>query len=167
LNRLAQQKRAEQDAEKQVQRTQEQVNQYILGNAKAEFENLLNVLERRVSEVNPDLRDLPRFEFGRGGPGPHMQQGNVAAYLLFYQPMLNTGPIIVRLSFGREPGGVYLDIFDSPPPEPERYEIHPAMEISPDRIIWTGDLGEISTEQLAEFVLSHLTEYYLDHKPGP
>lgn len=165
LNKLAQQRKAEQEAEKQVQKTQEEVNQFIFGHARPEFENLLNILERKTAEVNPGLRDLPKFGFRRGGIAPHIQQGNVAAFLSFIQPMLNAPPIVLRLSFGREPGGVYIDFFDSAPPEPERYEVTPAMEVSPDRIVWTGDLGEISSEQLSEFVLSHLTEYYLEHRP--
>jgi len=163
LNRLAQQKRAEQEAEKHVQKTHEEVNQFIFANAKPEFENLLNILERKVSEVNPSLRDLPQFEFRRGGP--YIKQGNVAAFLSFIQRMLNAQQTLLRLSFGREPEGFYID-FDSGPPEPERYQLQPAIKRSPDRIVWVGDLGEIPSEQLSYFILNHLTEYYLERRPS-
>jgi len=166
LNRLAQQKKVEQVAQKQAQRTQEEVNQFIFANARPAFDNLLNILENKVSEVNPSLRDLPQFQFRRGGVGPYAKQGNMAAFLSFIQPMINALPIVLRISFGREPEGFYAD-FDSTPPEPERYQLQPAMERSPDRIVWIGDLGEISSEQVADFILSHLTEYYLEHRPSP
>ncbi|HEV2494547.1 MAG TPA: hypothetical protein VG204_15905 [Terriglobia bacterium] len=163
LNRLAQQKKAEEEAEKHVQKTQEEVNQFIFANAMLEFENLLNILERKVSEVNPNLRDLPQFEFSRGGP--YVKQGNVAAFLSFIQPILNAPPIVLRLSFGREPQGFYID-FDSSPPEPERYKLQPAMERSLGKLVWVGDLGETPSEQLSDFILNHLTEYYLEHRPS-
>lgn len=164
LNRLAQQKKLEHEAEKQVQRTQEQINQYIIANAKPEFDRLLQALEAKISEINPALKDLPLFEFMKGGTSPHVKQGNSAAYLSFMQPVMNAPPILLRLSFGRAPG-MYLDIF-SGPPEPERYQLQPAMEAGPDRIVWSGDLGEITSRQLTDFVLNHLTEYYLDHRPA-
>jgi hypothetical protein len=68
-----------------------------------------------------------------------------------------------QLASGREPQGVYADFF-SGPPKPERYKLQPAMEQSPDRIVRIGDLGELTSEQLADFILEHLTEYYLEHK---
>jgi hypothetical protein len=34
-----------------------------------------------------------------------------------------------------------------------------------DRILSVGDLGELTSEQLADFILEHLTEYYLAHRP--
>ena len=163
LNRLAEQKKIEQEAEKQVQKTQEQINQFIFASAKPEFDRLLSILEAKIKEVNPALEGLPQFEFMKGGL--YIKQGNVAAFLSFIQPIMNAPPIVLRLSFGREPGGMYADFF-SEPPEPERYELQPAMETSPDRIVWTGDLGEIPSDQLSEFVLNHLTEYFLEHRPG-
>jgi len=163
LNRLAQQKRLELDAEKQIQMTQEQVNQFILREARPEFDRLVTTLEGKIPEVNSALKDLPIFELRKHGP--YVKQGNSAAYLSFVQPILNAGPVLLRLSFGREPEGLYADFF-SRPPEPERYELQPAMEHSPDRVVWMGDLGEISSAALADFLLTHLTEYYLEHKPS-
>lgn len=164
LNRLAQQKKLDYEAEKQVQRTQEQIDQYIIANAKPEFDRFLQALEAKISEVNPILKDLPPFEFVKAGISPHVKQGNSAAYLSFIQPVMNAPPILLRLSFGRAPG-MYLDIF-SEPPEPERYQLQPAMEVEPDRIVWSGDLGEVPSDGLVDFILNHLTEYYLDHRPA-
>jgi hypothetical protein len=163
LNRLAQQKRRDQEAEKQVQVTQEQINQFIYREARPEFGRLLEILEEKIPPVNEALKDLPKFELRKSGP--YIKQGNAAAYLSFMQPIMNAGPILLRLSFGREPEGMYADFY-SRPPEPERYELLPGMERNPDRIVWTGDLGEIASNDLAAFVLTHLTEYYLEHKPS-
>src|SRR5436309_1478303 len=157
LNRLAEQKKLENEAEKQVQRTQDEINQLIFAKARPDFDHLLQVLEKQVSEVNPALQGLPEFQFRKGGP--YVRQGNVAAYLSFIQPILNAPPIVLRLSFAREPEGIYADYFGGPP-EPERYELQPAMLRGPDRVVWAGDLGEMSSEQLSEFVLKHLTEYF-------
>lgn len=164
LNRLAREKKLEQEAEKQVEKTQDEINQFIIANARSEFDRFVQALEVKVAEVNPALKDLPTFEFTRAGVGPHVRQGNSAAYMTFIQPISNAPPIVLRLSFGRAPG-MYLDFF-SEPPEPERYELQPAMESGPDRIVWTGDLGEVSSDQLTDFILNHLTEYYLEHRPA-
>lgn len=166
LNRLAEQKKVEQDAEKQVQKTQAEINEFIFVNARAEFDQLLHILEEKIAGVNPALKDLLRYELVKGGVAPHVRQGNSAAFLSFIQTISNAPTLIfLRLSFGRPPG-MYLDFF-SEPPEPERYQLQPAMERNPDRIVWIGDLGEIPSEQLSEFVLSHLTEYFLEHRPVP
>lgn len=31
-------------------------------------------------------------------------------------------------------------------------------------IVWTGDLGEITSEKLADSILEQLTTYYLEHQ---
>ncbi len=162
INRLAKGRRMRQDAEKQAQLTQEQINQFILSNAKPEFDRLLDRLEGRIVQVNKSLQDMPEFQFRRNGP--YVRQGNSAVYLNFDQLYTNAGPIHFVLSFGREPEGVYADFF-SEPPAPERYYLQPAMEHNPDRIVWMGDLGEMSSDHLCNFVLEHLTEYYLEHSP--
>ena len=161
LNRLAREKKKEHEAEKQVRRTQEQVNEFIFSNAKPAFEALLDLVSKKVDAVNSFLQDLPQFEWQRNGP--YVKQGNVAAFLSFNQLFVNAGPISFTMTFGREPQGFYVDAF-SDPPEPERYKLQPAMEQAPDRIVWVGDLGETSSESLADFLLTHLTEYYLNHK---
>lgn len=160
LNRLAQQKREEMKAESQVHLTEQQVNDFICNNARDEYEHLLQIIASRVDEVNKSLDQIPPFQFQRNGP--YVKQGNSAAFLSFHQAFLNAGPIHFRLSFGREPGGFYADEF-SEPPSPERYALEPAMEKNPDHIVWSGDLGEMSSEQLCDFILQHLTEYYLEH----
>lgn len=166
LNRLARSKQQEQEVETRVRRTQEQVNEFILANARPAFDELLNTIARRVDEVNLSLQDLPVFEWRKNGS--YVKQGNVAAFLTFHQLFANAGPITFHIAFGREPEGVYAEGFLIPgfgdPPEPERYELQPAMEQNPDRIVWTGDLGEMSSEALVDFTLTHLTEYYLNHK---
>lgn len=160
LNQLAQQKRLESEAEAQVQLTEQQITDYICRNARNEYERLLQIISGRVDEVNKSLNQLPSFQFNKNGP--YIKQGNSAAFLSFHQDFLNTGPIHFRISFGREPEGFYADEF-SAPPTPERYAIEPTMEGNPDHIVWTGDLGEMSSAQLCDFILEHLTEYYLEH----
>ena len=162
LNRLAQQQKEQHEAETHVQKTQEQVNEFILKNASPEFQRLLDIVGKKVEQVNPSLLALPLFEWRRNGA--ILKQGNVAAFFSFHQAFTNAGPILFHVSFGREPDGFYLEGF-SEPPEPERYQLHAAMAHEPERILWAGDLGEMSSETLADFVLTHLTEYYLCHKP--
>ncbi|HTR35840.1 MAG TPA: hypothetical protein VMH80_08075 [Bryobacteraceae bacterium] len=161
LNRLAQEKKSQQEAEKAVRRTQDQINQFIFANARPAFDDLLKLVETRAQGVNPSLQDLPHFEWNKGSH--YVKQGSVAAFFSFHQPVLNAAPISFHISFGREPAGFYADVF-SEAPEPERYQLEPAMEQNPDRIVWNGDLGEMSSETLVDFVLTHLTEYYLAHK---
>ena len=160
LNQLAKHKRQEHEAESQVHLTEQQVNDFIIQNAQQEYQRLLGAVAGRVEEVNKSLDQIPPFQFRRNGP--YVRQGNSAAYLAFEQIFLNAGPIHFRLSFGREPEGFYADVF-SEPPVPKRYALEPAMERNPDRIVWSGDLGEMTSEQLCDFILQHLTEYYLEH----
>lgn len=160
INRLAKERKAQQDAENQAKLTQEQINQFIISNAKPEFHRLLSALEQKISNINSSLQGVPEFQFRSNGP--YVRQGNSAAYLNFEQMFANADPIHFVLSFGREPEGVYADFF-STPPAPERYYLQPAMEHNPDRIVWMGDLGEMSSEQLCDFLLEHLTEYYFEH----
>jgi hypothetical protein len=161
LNRLAKEKKKELEAVNQVRKTQDQVNRFIIENARPAFNGLLELVATRVAAVNSSLQDLPPFEWEPNGA--YVKQGNVAAYFTFHQLYVNLGPVSMMISFGREPRGIYADIF-SAPPEPERYKLQPAMEQGPDRIVWAGDLGEMSSEVLADFVLTNLTEYYLNHK---
>jgi hypothetical protein len=163
LNRLAREKKKELDAHSEVQRTEEQENKFIYENARSEFENLLKMVSEKVDSVNSALEGLPPFEWKKGGG--YVKQGNVAAFLSFQQPFLNAGPIVLMISFGREPEGFYLDIEGfSEAPDPERYRLQPAMGHSPERIVWDGDLGELSSGQLVDFLLTNLSEYYLAHK---
>src|SRR6266851_6482309 len=113
LNRLARQKQEEQETKKRVHRTQEQVEQFILANAKRAFDELLNILEKKVADVNASIEGLPAFEWQRNGP--YAKQGNVAAFLSFHQAFTNAGPITFRIAFGREPGGFYIEGFSEPP----------------------------------------------------
>lgn len=160
LNRMVQQKKQQRDAEERVRLTQEEVNDFIFRNARAEYDRFVNLLGRRIADVNPSLQDVPRFELRQNGP--YVKQGNSAAFLVFHQMFTNAGPIHFRVSFGREPEGFYMDEF-SQPPTPEFYELEPSLEQNPDRIVWTGDLGEMESERLCDFVLEHLTDYYLEH----
>jgi hypothetical protein len=50
-------------------------------------------------------------------------------------------------------------------PEAIRYLLQAAANDNLDGIVWVGDLGELTTEQLCEFILENLTEYYLENRP--
>ena len=161
LNRLAAEKNLKQETEKQARLRQEQINQFIYRETRPEFERLVQAVEARALATNPALKDLPQFEFCKGGP--YVKQGNVAAFLFFSQPIMNAGPISLRLTLGREPQGMYADVF-SAPPRPIHNQFQPGMETSPDRIVWIGDSREISSDELADFTLLRLTEYFLERK---
>jgi hypothetical protein len=55
--------------------------------------------------------------------------------------------------------------FFEPPPEPERYRLQAAASNSLETIVWTGDLGELTSEKLVDFIIEQLTTYYLRIKP--
>ncbi len=158
LKRLAEEKRASETREQQGRTFQERVNDFITNNARPEYERLVILIQKRIAEVNPALGDLPQFQYS-----PLMiQQGNAVAATYFDKPIFNMPNNALLLSFGPHPNAMY---FSEPPPS-RRYRLQAAASDSLDRIVWTGDLGELETEQLADFVLEHLTQYYLDHKPS-
>jgi hypothetical protein len=158
LNKRAQQQEKEIQAEARVRMTQQEIVKLLCESSHPEFDRLFNVLEERVSAVNPKLSGLPLFEVLSG---QHcIKQGNVAAYLSFHQLYSNAPPISLMLSYGREPVGMYAGFS----PEPVRYKMEPEISETDGKIVWTGDLGELSSEMLADFVLEHLTDYYLNQK---
>jgi hypothetical protein len=152
---------------KQDKLSQEELNQkisnYITENARPEFNRLLQLIEGRIGTVNAFASDLGRFEFVRNGP--YLKLNNSAAFLLFDQPFINRPDARLMISFGREPAGIYFDAFSSPP-DPRRYQLQPAVADSFDHVVWVGDLGELKSEQLVEFIIEHLAEYYLANKRG-
>ncbi len=154
LNQLAEHKRRDYKAAAQAHLA----NYFIVNNARSEYNRLLDIIDMRVNEVNKSLNGIPLFQFRRNGP--YVRQGSSAVYLAFRQTYSNSWPIEFQLSFGREPERNYADVFSSPP-IPERYALEPAMAKEPDRIIWIGDKGEMTSE-LCDFMLQHLTEYDLE-----
>jgi hypothetical protein len=62
----------------------------------------------------------------------------------------------------RNPNNIYF----AEPPAAIRYKLEAAATESLDAIVWTGDLGTLTTAQLSDFILETLTTYYLQHKPG-
>ena len=93
--------------------------------------------------------------------GEVIEQGNAAAYLNFDKPISNAPANSLQIVFGPHRGTIYA--FGNPP-KPERYRLQAAGSNSLDRIVWVGDLGELTSEQLADFVIEQLTRYYLEHK---
>jgi hypothetical protein len=83
-------------------------------------------------EPKAALNDLLHFEFCKGGP--YVKQDNVAAFLFFSQPIMNAGPIFLRVTLGREPQSMYADVL-SAPPRPIHYQFQSAIETSPNRIV--------------------------------
>lgn len=161
LKKLSEQHTKDQHAEADARNFQEKVNTFISERSRPEYERLLTVIKRRAEEVNPKIGDLPKFQITQNGST--VGQGNVAAYVHFDKPILNLPNNALLISFGSQPNAIYM--FDeSARPEPVRYRLQAAASDSFDRIVWIGDLGELTSEQLADFLLEHLTEYYLTHK---
>jgi hypothetical protein len=158
LNRLAKQKIQKIEAESVVRLTHEDDSTFLYENARPEFDRLLALIEASVALVNIDLQDLPPFEFKRDGP--YIRQGDMAASLTFSQVYTSTGAITLELAFGREPENVYMD-FVAGPPKIKRYRLSPAVRTDPTRIVWSGDLDNMTSEEVADFTLEHLTEYFL------
>jgi ABC-type transporter Mla subunit MlaD len=159
LKQLAEQHAKGKQAEQDVQAFQEHVNKYIADNARGEYEKLLRLLKERVDKVNLALGSLPQFVVGQ----QQVQQGNMAAYLTFEKPIMNMPNNALVVSFGAGPNSaIMLGIF-GPPPQPVRFRMQAAAADDFSRIVWTGDLGEIASEQLVDFVLEQLTTYYLEH----
>jgi hypothetical protein len=161
IQKLAEARAAAKNAEASVTSTQAEAQKFLYENARPQYEHVLKILQDRIQTVNPQIQAVPQYVYSTG---QHcVVQGNVAAYLLYSQLILNAGPINLRISFGAQPRAFYID--RSSAPRPEHYTLEPAVEKEVAfKIVWMGDLGKLTSEQLAEFVLQHLTEYFLDHQ---
>lgn len=162
LKKLAAQQEQGKKAERDVQEFQQRVNAFISDKARPEYERLLGLLQQRIAEVNPSLGDLPRFTYQAGRQA--VEQGNVAAYILFDKPILNAPDNRLLLSFAPHQSAIYYGFTERP--EPIRYSLQAAASNSMDRIVWVGDLGELTSEQLTDFILEQLTTYHLENKQG-
>jgi len=161
LKRLSQQRSNEQNAELESKKFQERVNAFISDQSRPEYERLLSIIKKRVEEVNPEIGDLPKFQVVQNGE--IIEQGNTAAYLNFDKPILNAPNNALLVSFGAHRNAMYVL---SSPPAPERYRLQAAGSNALDRIVWVGDLGELTSERLADFIIEQLTRYFLAHKRG-
>ena len=157
--KLEQQARGQQE-EQSVRGLQERANAFISDNARPEYERLQSQLQTQIELVNPSIGQLPPFQFVQGSG--MIQQGNCVAYIHLDKPIVNQPNNQLLVSFGPHPNNIYFD----DPPAPIRYRLHAAVNNSIDKIVWVGDLGELTTAQLSEFILETLTDYYLEHKPG-
>ncbi|MBZ5689252.1 MAG: hypothetical protein LAP86_29970 [Acidobacteriia bacterium] len=156
LKKLAAQKEQGVRAEKNAIEFQQRVNNFISDNARPEYDRLLALLQKRIDAVNPALGDLPKFVYQ-----PNQQvveQGNAAAYLYFDKPILNAPDNRLLLSFGPHRAAIYVGFVEQP--AAIRYSLHAAASDALDRIVWVGDLGEITSEKLVELILEQLTTYY-------
>jgi hypothetical protein len=160
LKRLAEQQAKGLEAEKDQRDFQDRVNKFISDNARPEYERLLGLIKSRVEELNPQIGDLPQFRFNPGQQT--LEQGNAAAYLFLDKPILNMPNNALLISFAPQRNVMYFDN----PPAPIRYRLQAAASDNLGQISWVGDLGELTSAQLADFVIEHLTTYYLEHKPG-
>ena len=161
LRRLAEQERRGREAEQEVANFQERVNNFISDKAQPEYDRLLSMLKKRLEEINPNLgTDLPQFEFNLSSR--MIQQGNSVAMIHFDKPIMNRPDNALLVSFGPHPHAHY---FLEAPPASKRYRLQAAGSDSLDRIVWVGDLGELETQQVVEFIIESLTTYYLEHKP--
>jgi hypothetical protein len=140
LKKLADDKMKQRAAEEDIQAVQVRVNAFIAENARTEFTKL------------------------QEHPGSQMiQQGNCVSGIHFDQPYVNGPNNRLLVSFGTHPNAMYFSEADRP--EAIRYLLQAAANDNLDGIVWVGDLGELTTEQLCEFILENLTEYYLENRP--
>ncbi|MCI0622073.1 MAG: hypothetical protein L0387_10460 [Acidobacteria bacterium] len=161
LKRLSEQHTKGQKAEHEVKDFQNRVNGFIAEQSKPEYDRVLALIRKRVEEVNPDIGDLPKFQVRQNGEV--IEHGNAAAYVYFDKPILNAPDNALLITFGPHQNAMY---FLEAPPAPERYRLQAAASDGLDHIVWVGDLGELVSEQLVDFILEHLTQYYLQCKRG-
>ena len=147
-------------AEVNRQKFQEQVNTFISDKARPEYENLVRLLKERAEQMNSQIGDLPKFT----PTGYFIQQGNMALYYHFDKPIMNAPNNALLFSVGPVPNAMY---FFGPPPQPVRYQLQAAASDDFTKIVWTGDLGELTSAQLVDVVLEQLTVYYLENKTNP
>ena len=160
LKRRVQQQAKEQQGEETLRTFQERVNSFISDHARREYEQLQVQLKALIDQVNPAINNLPPFQFTQGSG--MIQQGNCVAFIHFDKPIVNQPHNQLMISFGPHPNNMYFE----EPPAPIRYRLHAAATDSLDGIVWVGDLGELTTARLCDFILENLTDYYLEHKPG-
>ncbi len=161
LRKLADAKNDQAAADESAVAFQDRVNKFIALHARAEYERLRGELEAKVLEVNPNLGDLPKYEFMQGNA--MVQQGNCIASLYFDMPYTDLPSNQLLVGFGVHHMAMYFDEQDRP--QPIRYKLHAAADDALTGIVWVGDLGEISTSRLVEFILENLTVYYLENRP--
>lgn len=160
LKRLSEEDAKQQRTEIDATKFQEQVNKFISEHSRPEYDRLLAIIKGRVEEINPEIGDLPKFQLAQNGQ--EIIQGNATAYLNFDKPILNLPNNALLISFAPHRNAMY---FIDEPPAPERYRLQAAASNSLDAINWVGDLGELKSEKLADFIIEQLTRYYLAHKP--
>jgi hypothetical protein len=159
LKRLSEQHGKQHQAEVDIGTRQKSIDDFISGRSPGEYERLLTLISKRIDEVNPEIGDLPSFKVTRKG---EIEQGNAGAYLNFDKPILNAPNNRLMISFAPHRDAMYSF---TPRPAPERYQLQATASTGLEHIVWAGDLGELTSEKLADFILEHLTSYYLEIKP--
>jgi len=137
---------------------QQKVNAFITENARPEYEKFAEQLRKKIDEINPHIGDLPKYQWD----GAMLQQGNCVAGHYFTQTFTNRPENRLQISFATHPHVIY---FSQQPPRPRVYKMQAAATDQLDGMVWVGDAGELSTDQLVDFVFENLTDYYLRHKP--
>jgi hypothetical protein len=159
LRQKAEAQRSEEESAQNRVDFQKRVNNYISDHAQPEYEKFLALLQQNIGEVNQHIGDLPPFQW----QGMMIQQGNCIASLHFSKPFTNGPNNELKIGIGTHPYAQYFSEADRP--SPVLLSMQAAASDNLDGIVWVGDAGELSTEQLVEYVLENLTEYYLEHKP--
>lgn len=157
LKNLAAEHAKGKQAETEHQKFIEKVNTFISDNARTEFDSFVRLLKARAEQMNTEIGDLPKFEPG----GYFIEQGNMALYYHFDKPIMNAPDNRFLLSIGPGPNTMY---FFEHPPAPVRYQLQAAASDDLTCVVWTGDLGEVTTAQVVDTMLEQLTMYYLEHK---
>lgn len=162
LRAMGQKQANNEKAEQDKAAFQERVNSFITDHARAAYQELLTALKTKMDEVNPLLGDLPKFEIPND---TIVQQGNCVASFTFTQMFTNLPNNRLVVGIGVHPSAIYFS--ESSRPQPVRLALQAAANDNVDSIVWLDDYRrEYTASQLCETVLTKLTEYYLQHRPG-
>jgi hypothetical protein len=160
LNKLVEHKSKEQSGQEAIHSIHERAAKFISDNARLEFDHLTSKIAALIERTNPSLNGVPKFEFN----GSWIVQNNCVATVTFDKPVYDKPFNQLLVSIGTHPMALYFDEGDRP--DPLRYRFEASATDAIDGIVWVGDSAEFTTDQLCEFVLETLTEYYLRHQPG-
>lgn len=148
------------EVQTQARGLQERADAFISENARAEFEKLQGTIKSAIKEANPTLTDLPQYQIHANGM---IQQGSFVAFLHFDKPILNRGDNRLMITLGPHPNSMWGF---SEPPEPRRLNLYAGCNDAINQIVWLGDLGELTTSQLADVILEGLARYWIENKPA-
>jgi len=157
LERRAVQHRQEIAAMDQKREAEQAAASFLLQEAPRSFKSLQAIATARISEVGDQVKNLPPFTEYRGVPGGFgVAQANVVATFTYLSGSMYAnvlGDIRVMLDIG-----LHRDVMFGRA-KPKTYAFRPVIRGS--QIAWTSANRTMNVDELADFALVQLTEYYL------